>query len=104
MAVKAPVGEPGVDQSSEATTESSRGLHIIIVGAGIGGYSAALALRQASHGGHKITILEQSPSNPEFGAAIHLAPNANGLLKRMGLRAEEAGAVELLKVGVISLL
>ncbi|KAH7134970.1 hypothetical protein B0J11DRAFT_426125 [Dendryphion nanum] len=64
-------------------------LNITIVGAGIGGLSAAILLR---HCGHHITILEQSRFANELGAAVHLAPNANGILRRMGLFAENIGA------------
>ena len=69
---------------------STQPLHILIVGAGIGGLTAALALRQR---GHEVEVFEKSHLAQETGAAIHLAPNANGLLKRLGLRAEEYGAV-----------
>ena len=64
-------------------------LHIIIVGAGIGGLSAANFLRQ---NGHRITLLEQSRFASEVGAAVHLAPNANGLLRRIGMSPEDIGA------------
>ena len=37
-------------------------------------------------------ILEQSRFATETGAAIHLAPNANGILRRLGIFAEDAGA------------
>ncbi|KAK5130000.1 hypothetical protein LTR08_002555 [Meristemomyces frigidus] len=70
---------------------TSRPLHILIVGAGIGGLSAAIALRQQ---GHDVEIYEQSKLSQETGAAIHLASNANGLLRRLGLRVEDIGAVE----------
>lgn len=64
-------------------------LRIVIVGAGIGGLTAAIALRQQ---GHEVVILEQSRFATEAGAAIHLAPNANGILRRLGIFAEERGA------------
>ena len=64
-------------------------LRILIAGAGIGGLFAALALR---HEGHHITIFERSSLAREVGAAIHLAPNSNGLLRRLGLFAENFGA------------
>lgn len=65
-------------------------LRILIVGAGIGGLTAAIALRQQ---GHDVDIFEQSRLAQETGAAIHLASNANGLLRRLGLKVEDIGAV-----------
>ena len=72
------------------SADSPPPLHILIVGAGIGGLTAAIALRQQ---GHHVDIYEQSRLAQETGAAIHLAPNANGLLRRFGLYVENIGAV-----------
>lgn len=37
-------------------------------------------------------IFEQSQFASELGAAVHLAPNSNGILKRLGIRAEDFGS------------
>ena len=71
--------------------DKRRPLRVLIAGAGIGGLSAAIALRQQ---GHQVDIFEQSKLSQETGAAIHLASNCNGLLRRMGLMAEQIGGVE----------
>ncbi|CAI7650086.1 unnamed protein product [Penicillium manginii] len=67
------------------------GLRVLIVGAGIGGLTAAVALRQQ---GHHVEIFERSRFANEVGAAIHICPNANGVLKRLGIHAEKFGGVE----------
>jgi salicylate hydroxylase len=60
----------------------SRGVEIAIVGAGLGGMSAAIALRR---GGHRVIVFEQAPAVAEVGAGIQVAPNAARLLDRWGV-------------------
>jgi 2-polyprenyl-6-methoxyphenol hydroxylase-like FAD-dependent oxidoreductase len=57
-------------------------MRAVVVGAGIGGLTAALALRGA---GLDVTVVEQAPALREVGAGIQLAPNATRLLRRLGL-------------------
>ncbi|EMD91234.1 hypothetical protein COCC4DRAFT_45853 [Bipolaris maydis ATCC 48331] len=78
--------------NSKGHATSSFPLRISIIGAGIGGLTAAIALRKQ---GHHVQIFEQSAFTHEAGAAIHLAPNANGILRRLGIFAEEFGANEM---------
>jgi 2-polyprenyl-6-methoxyphenol hydroxylase-like FAD-dependent oxidoreductase len=55
---------------------------IIVVGGGIGGLSAAIALRRA---GFEAQVFERAPELGEVGAGISLWPNATRLLKRWGV-------------------
>ncbi|KAF2014452.1 FAD binding domain-containing protein [Aaosphaeria arxii CBS 175.79] len=57
---------------------SSTPFRIIIVGGGIAGMAAAIALRAP---GRDITILEQSRLNTEIGATLSLQPNATRILQ-----------------------
>ena len=54
----------------------------LIVGAGIGGLSAAIALRQA---GWDIHIFERAASPRELGFGLGLAPNAIAALRELGV-------------------
>jgi salicylate hydroxylase len=62
-------------------------LNIAIVGAGIGGLCAALALNAR---GMDVTVFEDAESPREAGAGISIPPNAARLLKRTGF----CGAIE----------
>lgn len=57
-------------------------LDVIIAGAGMGGLSAALALRQA---GHRVRLYERAPELAPIGAAISLWPNGVKVLHALGV-------------------
>lgn len=63
-------------------SESSK-LQIAIVGAGIAGLTAAIAL--ANHPGIDIQIYERATELKEIGASIALGPNGMRTLDRLGI-------------------
>src|SRR5690242_19054753 len=66
--------------------------NVAVVGAGLGGLNAAIALRQR---GFHVTVYEQSDVLGEIGAGVQLSPNAMRVLMALGLdRAFEAVAFE----------
>ncbi|HEY7035425.1 MAG TPA: FAD-dependent monooxygenase [Thermomicrobiales bacterium] len=67
-------------------------MRVLIVGAGIGGLTAALALRQAGFDAH---VYEQAGVLREVGAGVAVGPNAVKVLHRLGL------AEALRAVGVV---
>ena len=60
------------------------GLSIAVVGAGIGGLTASLALARR---GHAVTLVERRTGFSEVGAGLQLSPNASRTLIRLGLGA-----------------
>jgi salicylate hydroxylase len=76
---RAPGGRPG------------NGLSVAVVGGGIGGLSAALALLRA---GFDVHVYEQASALEEIGAGVQISPNASRVLHGLGL------AEELARTGV----
>ncbi|OQE35250.1 hypothetical protein PENCOP_c014G00608 [Penicillium coprophilum] len=73
-------------------TPSSQPLEVLIIGAGIAGLSAAIALGKQ---GHDVVILEKSAFLKETGAAVHLPPNCTALLRWMGIEPVDFGGTLL---------
>ena len=59
-------------------------MHVLVVGGGIGGLTAALALQKH---GHTVTVAEQSGMISEVGAGLQLSPNAMKVLNALGVSA-----------------
>ena len=66
-------------------------LRAVVVGGGLGGMAAAVALTQA---GIDVQVYEQAQRLTEVGAGVSLAPNGLRMLERLGL------AEEVERVGV----
>ena len=66
-------------------TEAHRPLRIVIIGAGIGGLAAAVALRQR---GFEIALYERVAKLDEVGAGLQIGPNGVKVLRALGLEDE----------------
>src|SRR5437762_1863076 len=64
------------------TVMSRAPLRIAVVGAGLGGLTAAVALHQA---GFDVEVYEQAPELTEVGGGINMGPNAARVLYQLGL-------------------
>src|SRR3954465_78528 len=75
--------------------ERSSSPSVIVIGAGIGGLSAGIALRRA---GIDVRILERAPdlATIQIGYGLHVWPNATRALRDLGvLEAVEAGGAAI---------
>ena len=59
-----------------------RAPRVAIIGGGIGGLAAALALERR---GVEAIVCEQAPALSEFGAGLNLTPNAIKALRALGI-------------------
>src|SRR5882762_6708233 len=75
-----------------AYTSSRRSRRIVIIGGGIGGLAAAVALRQR---GFEVHVYERASTIAEVGAGLQVGPNAVKVLYALGLKeALHRGAFE----------
>ena len=69
----------------------ARQLNIALIGAGIGGMAAAVALKRA---GIPVTVFEQAPALGEVGAGLTITPNATRALAGLGLESDMAALAD----------
>lgn len=73
-----------------ATTEDSRNIDVAIIGGGIGGLSAAIALSNLPN--VTVRLFERHPELTEYGAGISIAENSWKVLELLGAADSIRGA------------
>ncbi|KAJ6104926.1 hypothetical protein N7486_003615 [Penicillium sp. IBT 16267x] len=68
---------------SDSLDKAGVPLKILLVGAGLGGLTTAIALTQS---GHNVTVFEQTPVLGEVGAGIQVPSNSTRILFKLGLK------------------
>ncbi|KAF7374345.1 FAD/NAD(P)-binding domain-containing protein [Mycena sanguinolenta] len=71
--------------------DSAQPLNVAIVGAGIGGLAAAIALRRS---GHRVQVFEASQTKIEIGAGLGVQGNAQRILRQFGFSRDSLKPVE----------
>jgi salicylate hydroxylase len=83
--------DPRASKIMASPTPRSVSLNVGVVGCGIAGLSAAIALSRA---GHSVEVFERSQFSNETGAAIVIGPNGTRLLTSWGFDVEAAGGLD----------
>ncbi|UKZ67571.1 uncharacterized protein TrAtP1_008726 [Trichoderma atroviride] len=78
-----------------ATKNQAPSYNIAVIGTGLGGLSAAIALRRT---GHKVTIYERYDFSGEVGASLSLASNGSRFLQEWQVDISSAKPVVLQKL------
>ncbi len=73
-------------------------VHVLVIGAGIGGLTAALALQRE---GFRVSVFEQAPELGEVGAGLTLFKNANIAFDYLGLNDSIAAMSEIPDIGAL---
>ncbi|HLH65748.1 MAG TPA: FAD-dependent monooxygenase [Solirubrobacteraceae bacterium] len=87
--VHAPPGAKGAQSPQSARAQGPRALRVLVVGGGIGGLCAAIALRGA---GHAVDLVERNPAWDVYGVGIIQPGNALRALDALGLAREAVAA------------
>ena len=74
-------------QATQTIGTTLSGKRFAVIGAGIGGVGAALAL--ARRGG-RVVLFEQAPAMTEVGAGLQISPNGVAVLEALGVKASAA--------------
>lgn len=85
----------GQQKQSVKMNSQTGPLDIAIVGAGLGGLSAAVALRRQ---GHSVTVYERHDFAGEVGASLSAASNGSRFLEQWGVDVKAAKPVILKKL------
>ena len=75
-----------------------RDISVSVIGAGMGGLTAALALQKL---GFKVRVYEQAPGLGEVGAGLTISPNATRALEFVGLGPFMAEAADKPSAGAL---